>query len=68
METRIFHAPVTVFSIDGSRLESFNSGERAKNIHRIGTRVIFEPVPFVALGLPQHDVSANKRRWRFNQQ
>ena len=44
METRIFHAPVTVFSIDGSRLESFNSGERAKNIHRIGTRVIFEPV------------------------
>jgi len=44
VETRIFHASVTVFSIDGSHLESFNSGERAKNIHRIGSRVIFEPV------------------------
>ena len=44
METHIFRAPVTVLSIDGSHLENFNTGERAKNIQRIGTRVIFEPV------------------------
>ena len=44
MDTRVFDAPAAVFSIDGSHLESFNRGERVKNIHRFGARVIFEPV------------------------
>lgn len=44
METRVFDAPTAVFSIDGSRLESFNRGERVKNVCRFGARVIFEPV------------------------
>jgi hypothetical protein len=43
METRVFDAPISVFSIDGSQLETFNSGERVKNVHRFGGRVIFEP-------------------------
>ena len=43
VETRIFDAPVTVFSFDGSRLESFNRGDGVKNVHRFGARVIFEP-------------------------
>jgi len=44
VETRVFDAPVTVFSFDGSRLESFDRGEGVKNVHRFGARVIFEPV------------------------
>ena len=44
MEMRVFDAPVTVFSFDGSRLQSFNRGEGVKNVHRFGARVIFEPV------------------------
>ena len=43
MDARVFEVPVTVFSIDGSRLETFNSGEGVKNIHRFGARVTFEP-------------------------
>jgi hypothetical protein len=31
-------------SADGSRWESFHSGERVKNVQRIGRRVMFEPV------------------------
>lgn len=44
METRIFGRPTTVLSTDGKRTERFNAGERAKNIKRIGSRVMFEPV------------------------
>ncbi len=44
VETRVFDVPVTVFSFDGSRLESFDRGEGVKNVHRFGARVIFEPV------------------------
>lgn len=44
METRVFDVPVTVLSTDGGRLENFNRGDRVKNIHRFGARVIFEPV------------------------
>lgn len=43
MDTRVFDAPVTVFSMDGTRLESFNKGEGVRNIHRFGARVTFEP-------------------------
>jgi len=44
MESRIFNGPVTVISTDGSRSETFIRGERVKNVHRIGKRVMFEPV------------------------
>ena len=45
METRMFDRPVTVQSTDGEHVETFNRGERVKNIMRIGpTRVMFEPV------------------------
>jgi hypothetical protein len=44
METRIFDRSVTVLSTDGNHSETFNRGERVKNIKRIGTRVMFEPV------------------------
>jgi hypothetical protein len=44
METRIFDRPVTVLSIDGQHSQIFGRGERVKNIHRIGHRVMFEPV------------------------
>jgi hypothetical protein len=44
MDSRVFDDLVTAFSMDGSRLESFNRGEHVRNIHRFGTRVIFEPV------------------------
>ena len=44
METRIFSREVTVLSTDGKHAERFNIGERAKNIKRIGKRVMFEPV------------------------
>jgi hypothetical protein len=44
METRIFGRSVTVFSTDGKHSEHFNTGERVKNIKRIGKRVMFEPV------------------------
>jgi hypothetical protein len=44
MESRIFQGSVTVQSTDGSRSESFNAGERVKNVQRIGRGVMFEPV------------------------
>jgi hypothetical protein len=44
METRIFDGTVTVVSTDGSRLETFNRGDRVMNVQRIGKRVMFEPV------------------------
>ena len=45
METRMFDRPVTVQSTDAEHLETFNRGERVKNIMRIGSRrVMFEPV------------------------
>jgi hypothetical protein len=44
METRIFEGPVTVQSTEGSHSETFSRGERVKNVQRIGTRVVFEPV------------------------
>jgi len=44
METRIFDRSVTVQSTDGAYVETFNRGERVKNIMRIGRRVVFEPV------------------------
>jgi len=44
METRIFDRPVTVRSTDGRYSETFNRGERVKNVMRIGRRVMFEPV------------------------
>ena len=44
METRIFGRPTTVRSTDGKHTECFSPGERAKNIKRIGKRVMFEPV------------------------
>jgi len=44
METRAFNLATTVYSTDGKRSERFNSGERVKNIKRIGKRVMFEPV------------------------
>jgi hypothetical protein len=43
MEVRIFGRPTTVLSTDGKHTERFNPGERAKNIKRIGKRVMFEP-------------------------
>jgi len=43
METRIFDGPVTVRSSDGNHSETFNRGERVKNVRRIGKRVMFEP-------------------------
>ena len=44
METRIFDRPVKVRSTDGQHSETFNRGERVKNVMRIGRRVMFEPV------------------------
>ena len=44
METRIFDRPVTVLSTDGQHSETFNRGERVKNVMRIGRRVMFDPV------------------------
>jgi len=43
METRVFSQPMTALSTDGSRRETFHSGERVKNVKRIGRRVMFEP-------------------------
>ena len=43
METRIFDRSVAVLSTDGNHSETFNRGERVKNIKRIGARVMFEP-------------------------
>jgi hypothetical protein len=40
----MFQRPVTVQSTDGEYVETFNSGERVKNVLRIGRRVMFEPV------------------------
>ena len=44
MESRVFERPTMVLSTDGKHTEQFNPGERAKNIQRIGRRVMFEPV------------------------
>jgi len=44
METRLFDRPVKVQSTDGEYVETFNRGERVKNVMRIGRRVMFEPV------------------------
>jgi transcription elongation GreA/GreB family factor len=44
METRIFDRQVTVLSTDGQYSEIFSRGERVKNVMRIGSRVMFEPV------------------------
>jgi len=44
METRMFDRQVMAVSTDGEYVETFNRGERVKNITRIGRRVIFEPV------------------------
>ena len=44
METRMFDRPVTVQSTDGEYVETFDRGERVKNVMRIGRRVMFEPV------------------------
>jgi len=44
METRIFDRPIKVLSTDGQHSETFNRGERVKNVTRIGRRVVFEPV------------------------
>jgi hypothetical protein len=44
METRMFDRPVTVQSTDGEYVETFDRGERVKNVMRIGRRVRFEPV------------------------
>ena len=44
METRIFNRTVTVSSSDQRRSETFGQGERVKNIQRVGTGVLFEPV------------------------
>jgi hypothetical protein len=43
METRIFDRTITVRSTDGQHAETFNRGERVKNIRRMGKGVIFEP-------------------------
>ena len=44
MESRIFQSPTAVLSTDGKHMECFSAGERAKNVRRIGRRVMFEPV------------------------
>ena len=44
METRMFHRPVKVQSTDGEYVDTFDTGERVKNVMRIGRRVMFEPV------------------------
>ena len=44
METRMFDRSTTVLSSDRKHSETFNRGERVKNIRRIGIRVMFEPV------------------------
>lgn len=44
METRILDRTIVVSSSDKRHSETFNRGERVKNIRRIGTRVMFEPV------------------------
>jgi hypothetical protein len=44
METRMFERPVKVQSTDGEYVETFDTGERVKNVMRIGRRVMFEPV------------------------
>jgi hypothetical protein len=43
MESRIFDRSVAVLSTDGKHSELFSRGERAKNIKRLGHRVMFEP-------------------------
>jgi len=43
METRMFDRPVRVQSTDGEYVETFDRGERVKNVMRIGRRVVFEP-------------------------
>lgn len=43
METRIFDRPVKALSTDGQNWETFDRGERVKNVMRIGRRVMFEP-------------------------
>ena len=44
METCMFDRPVTVQSTDGAYVETFDRGERVKNVMRIGRRVMFVPV------------------------
>jgi hypothetical protein len=44
METRIFNRTMTILSSDRSRSEVFNRGERVKNIRRVRSGVLFEPV------------------------
>ena len=44
METRIFNRTVTVSSSDCRHSETFGQGERVRNIQRVGTGVLFEPV------------------------
>jgi hypothetical protein len=44
METRIFDRPAMVLSTDGRHSETFNRGERIRNVKRTGKRVVFEPV------------------------
>jgi len=44
METRVFDVPAKVRSTDGSHSETFDKGERVKNVQRFGRRVMFEPV------------------------
>jgi hypothetical protein len=44
MDTRIFNRTVTVQSTDRQHSETFNRGERVKNVRRLARGVIFEPV------------------------
>ena len=44
METRIFNRTVTVSSSDCRHSETFTQGECVRNIQRVGTGVLFEPV------------------------
>ena len=44
METRMFDRPATVLSSDLTHWAAFNPGDRVKNVRRIGSRVMFEPI------------------------
>lgn len=44
METRIFNRQISVLSSDRTRSEVFNRGERVKNVRRLRSGVLFEPV------------------------
>jgi hypothetical protein len=57
MDPRIFEVAFRVWTTDGNHSETFNRGERVKNVARIGRGVVFEPVD------PRHVAATYTMNW-----